>query len=158
MDWKGHPVPGATIIAEQVKALKGYDRLQATTTANGTFHIDGLYPNSNYVLSPVSENWEAVDGSGDHIQYKMGSGPVGETLLLRLKISYAYSAKHHGAQVVDLVSGKTRFTFSQDKVIQILRPVWNGLLDQKPPGTTRSIRLLILLLLVEAGAYQPAKN
>lgn len=112
VDWNGKPVAGAKITADQVQRLKGYEHLEAVTAGDGSFRIKGLFPSSAYVLTPRSDKWTC------EIEVKLDSAPQGETAILPdpMEIHHAY-AKNSGSAVLDLATGKTRFTRSTDGII-----------------------------------------
>lgn len=112
IDWNSKPVAGVKIIAAQVQLIKikGYEQLEAVTSSDGSFKIKGLFPSSAYVLKPWSDKWTCKTE-----EVELVSAPQGETAVLpdAMKIAQAY-AKNDGSLVVDLATGKTRFTLSKD--------------------------------------------
>ncbi len=114
VDWNGKPVAGVKIIAQQVKEpiIKGYEKAEAVTGADGTFRLKGLFPSSRYVLKPWSDKW-TTDTS-----VTMYTAPHGETAVLQspMVIEKAYPIKG-GSLVLDLATGATRFMLSSDGVI-----------------------------------------
>lgn len=113
VDWNGKPVAGVKITASQVQPIKGYEQLEAVTKSDGAFLIKGLFPSSAYVLKPWSDKWTSETA------VNMETAPRGETAVLPkpMVIDRAFS-KGNGALVIDLATGKTRFTVSTDGVIK----------------------------------------
>lgn len=112
LDWNMKPVAGVKVIARQVKPLKGYEKLETVTNSDGVFLIKGLFPSSEYLLSPVSSKWYCVNTSR-----RMESAPQGETATCQpIQINHAFSRKN-GSLVIDLATGATRFSVSSDGVI-----------------------------------------
>jgi hypothetical protein len=112
VDWNGEPVSGVKITASQVQPIKGYEQFEAVTGADGSFRIRGLFPSSQYVLKPWSDKWTA------NIEINLDSASQDETAVLPnpMKIAQAFSKKG-GSLVMDLTTGATRFTVSEDGVI-----------------------------------------
>jgi len=112
VDSHGKPVVGLKIMAIQEQPIKGYNQLESVTSADGSFRINGLYPQSKYVLTPLSDKWNTP------IRFPIESGPQGETVLLPspLTIEVAFSKKN-GSPVVDLTTGATRFTVASKGAI-----------------------------------------
>lgn len=113
VDWNGKPVAGVKITATQMDLLiKGYEKFETVTRTDGSFRIDGLYPDSYYKLEPSSDKWTCETMAG------VTTAPQGETRTLRdpLQIAGAYAI--NGSQVFDLATGSTsRFIVSAEGVI-----------------------------------------
>jgi hypothetical protein len=76
VDGKGKPIAGLKIIAKQVQPIKGYEQLETTSGADGSFQFNGLYPSSKYELKPSHQEWTTLTS------VTLTSGPSGETTLL----------------------------------------------------------------------------
>ena len=109
----GEPVASVKITAVEVQPIKGYIQFETETDGNGMFRVEGLFPSSAYILKPWSDKWHT------ETEVRVDSAPQGETEVLReaIKIDAAYS-KSGGSLVLDLATGKTRFSVTSDGVIE----------------------------------------
>lgn len=57
VDIAGNPVTNVYVVVTQLQPIKGFERLHATTGSDGAFHVVGVFPNSDYMLSLWSESW-----------------------------------------------------------------------------------------------------
>lgn len=57
IDGKGQPVNSLRVVAEQTNAIKGYERFESVTGADGTFCFERLFPNCEYSIYPFSDEW-----------------------------------------------------------------------------------------------------
>ena len=112
VDGNGKPVAGVKIMAMMEQPIKGYEQFDTVTGSDGGFSFKKLYPGSRYVLKPWSDKWTTEASAS------VETGPDGETVLMPnpLVIEMAYSVSG-GSLVIDLATGKTRFTVSTDGVI-----------------------------------------
>lgn len=60
VDGKGQPLANVTVVATQVQPTKGYEQFETTSSSDGSFRFDGLFPSSEYVLFPWAESWGSV--------------------------------------------------------------------------------------------------
>jgi len=99
VDGKGKPLPDVKIIAKQVQPIKGYEQFETTTGSDGKFCLRRLYPASEYILLPQSENWAT-----DYIRAVLKSGPEGETSILTSDIVLRFTSPKDGI-ITDCVTG-----------------------------------------------------
>lgn len=112
VDGNGKPVPGVKITAAQVQPIKGYEQFEAVTSSDGSFRLRGLFPSSEYVLEPWSDQWTCSTA------VRIDTAPQGETAVLRSPMVIAQAfAKRSGSLVTDLATGATRFAVTSDGVI-----------------------------------------
>ena len=98
LDGRGQPISGITVIFKQVQASKGYEQFETKTLANGVFRIDGVMPSSEYIITPVSDNWKTK------VTKKITTLSEGQTLVLSNPIVIRYNALKDGT-VVDTKTG-----------------------------------------------------
>lgn len=112
-DLNGKPVVGVSMIAIQKQPIEGYEKFEVVTKDNGTFHFPKLLASSEYIIKPVSNKW--VTDTAVKVKTPKHHG---ETAVLPspMVIERAYSASG-GSLVIDLATGKIRFTVSTDGVI-----------------------------------------
>ncbi|MBI4559497.1 MAG: DUF1566 domain-containing protein [Candidatus Hydrogenedentes bacterium] len=112
VDWTEKPVSGVKITASQVQPIKGYEQFEAVTKSDGTFRMGGLFPSFQYVVKPWSDKWTCETA------VRLDSAPQGETAILPspMVIAQAFSTGS-GSLIIDLGTGKTRFTVSLEGVI-----------------------------------------
>jgi len=123
VDWNNQPVSGVKIVAvQQGQRVAGYGLVETVTASDGSFKLSGLFPSSVatlttsvYIIKPRSDKWTTK------AQAEITVGPAGETLVIKepVKIMEALSKDnaHPNEKVVDLITGKTRFSRSEDGVI-----------------------------------------
>jgi len=58
VDGKGDPMVGIKMIARQVQPVKGYEQFETVTGSDGYFTFAKVYPLSDYVIMPWSDNWK----------------------------------------------------------------------------------------------------
>lgn len=75
----GNPIPGVKVVAIQIEALKGYEKFETATKADGSFILKGLYPEAEYKL-------EFSSGQTDWHEMLIKTGPDGETKILKNNI------------------------------------------------------------------------
>jgi len=98
LNGRGQPISGITVILKQVQLSKGYEHFETKTLANGTFRIDGVMPASEYIITPVSDNWKTK------ITTKITTLSEGQTLALSNPIVIRYNALKDGT-VIDTKTG-----------------------------------------------------
>ena len=109
----GYGISGVTVVARQLQPIEGYDRIEAETGPEGEFFLKGLYPSSQYELTLEGGIWDAYVATGDGLTE---SAPSGQTGLLPAAIEVSAAFTTSGA-VINLYTGKVRFTKSADGVI-----------------------------------------
>ncbi len=72
--------------------------MKQKTLANGVFHIDGVMPSSEYIITPVSDNWKTKATT------KITTLTEGQTLVLSNPVVIRYNALKDGT-VVDTKTG-----------------------------------------------------
>jgi Protein of unknown function (DUF1566)/Carboxypeptidase regulatory-like domain len=90
VDGKGQPMSGVKVIANQVKPIKGYEQFETTTGSDGTFRFKGLFPTSEYTISPWSDKWKTSAKVTEQ------SGPEGQTSMLRSPIMIRFTVSNEG--------------------------------------------------------------
>jgi len=90
VDGKGQPMSGVKIIANQVKPIKGYEQFETTTSSDGTFRFKGLFPTSEYTISPWSDKWKTS------AKVTVQSGPQGQTSMLSSPITIRFTLSNDG--------------------------------------------------------------
>jgi len=75
-DGKGQPMSGIKMIAKQVQPIKGYEHFETTTGSDGGFSFKGVFPSSEYTLTPWDQNWNTA------AKIQTQSGPEGQTSIL----------------------------------------------------------------------------
>jgi OOP family OmpA-OmpF porin len=98
LDGRGQPISGITVIFKQVKESKGYEQFETKTLANGVFRIDGVMPASEYIITPVPDNWKTK------VTTKITTLSEGQNLVLSNPIVIRYNALKDGT-VVDTKTG-----------------------------------------------------
>ena len=90
VDGKGQPMSGVKVISNQVKPIKGYEQFETTTGSDGTFRFKGLFPTSEYTISPWSDKWKTSAKVTEQ------SGPEGQTSMLRAPIMIRFTVSNEG--------------------------------------------------------------
>ncbi len=75
-DGKGKPMANVKIIANQVQPIKGYEHFETTTSSDGTYRFNGLFPTSEYTLFAWGDNLEP------QTKVTVKSGPEGQISML----------------------------------------------------------------------------
>jgi hypothetical protein len=102
-----------TVVARQLQPIEGYSRIEAETGPDGEFELRGLYPASEYELTLEGGIWDSYKATGDGF---IESAPAGQVGLLPAPIEVSAAFTISGA-VINLESGKVRFTVSAEGVI-----------------------------------------
>lgn len=108
LDWNGVGVAGV-----KISATSGQDRTETVTVEDGVFRLSNLLASSTYVLKPYSDKWTcetsvSVATAPHHGDIDMLPSPM--------VVAKALS-KGSGSLVIDLATGKTRFTASSEGVM-----------------------------------------
>ncbi|OQX17934.1 MAG: hypothetical protein BWK76_09025 [Desulfobulbaceae bacterium A2] len=100
VDWKGKPVAGVKIAATQIQPIKGYEKFDAATKADGTFTLKGVFPSSKYILTPNSEKWNC------NLEVSINTAPKGETAIVpgTMVIKQVYT-KTQNPVIADIATG-----------------------------------------------------
>ncbi len=99
VDGKGQPATGIKLIATQIEPIKGYEKFETTTGADGGFRFGKLFPASEYELVPYIDKYIA-----EAIRIKMKSGPEGQTKLLPAALELRFATPKEGV-VIDTKTG-----------------------------------------------------
>ena len=94
----GKPISGVTVTFKQVQQSKGYEQFETKTLANGAFRIDGVMPASEYIITPVSDNWKTK------VTTKITTLSDGQALVLSNPIVIRFNALKDGT-VIDTKTG-----------------------------------------------------
>jgi|GEM_PF-701473 hypothetical protein len=86
VDRDGKPLTGVEVVATQKDAIKGYEKFEVKTETNGSFVFNGLYPDSEYVVTPEADNFNK---KGATVEIK--SAPAGEIKKLKDNIVLKFS-------------------------------------------------------------------
>jgi len=97
LDGRGKPI-SATIIFKQILPSKGYEQFEVKTIADGSFHVEGVMPASEYIITPVSETWKTK------IALKITTLEAGQILVLSKPVVIRFNVMKDGT-VVDTKTG-----------------------------------------------------
>lgn len=86
VDGQGKPLAGIRVVATQKEPLKGYEKFETKTKADGTFVLKGLYPESDYVIVPEAGHFNKKAAT-----VEMKSGPAGEVKMINGNIVCKFS-------------------------------------------------------------------
>jgi hypothetical protein len=90
VDGKGQPMSGVKVIAKQVQPLKGYEQFETTTGSDGAFKFKGLFPASEYIISP------SLDKGKISSKTMVKSGPEGQTSMLPAPMTVRFTLSNDG--------------------------------------------------------------
>jgi hypothetical protein len=76
VDGKGQPLARVKVVADLSQTIKGYDKSETTTGADGVFTFKELFPSSDYQLIFSSDRWTTEK------KMKTNSGPERRTKML----------------------------------------------------------------------------
>lgn len=111
VDWNGEPAADVIIMASQVNPVEDYEQFEVVTDANGMFRINGLFPSSEYVLTPWSDEWVF------ETEVKVSSPPKGKVTVLSPSLVIVEADFEEDNEVSVQTTEDTRFTISSDGVI-----------------------------------------
>jgi outer membrane protein OmpA-like peptidoglycan-associated protein len=89
----GKPISGVTVTFKQVQQSKGYEQFETKTLTNGAFRIDGVMPATEYIITPVSDNWKTK------VTTKITTLSDGQALVLSNPIVIRFNALKDGTIV-----------------------------------------------------------
>jgi hypothetical protein len=104
LDGKGQPMSGVKIIAKQVQPIKGYEHFETTTGSDGGFSFKGVFPSSDYTISPWDQNWNT------EAKIKAQSGPEGQTSILPSPLVVRFTSNKDGV----ITDNKTGLQWAPD--------------------------------------------
>jgi hypothetical protein len=90
VDGKDKPMSGVKLIANQAQPIKGYEHFETKSGSDGTFKFKGVFPSSEYVIEPWSDEWKSV------AKVKVQSGPEGQTSMLEKPFMVRYTLSKAG--------------------------------------------------------------
>ncbi|MBM4136899.1 MAG: DUF1566 domain-containing protein [Nitrospira sp.] len=90
VDGKGNPMSSVKLIAKQVQPIKGYEHFETTTGSDGTFRFKGVFPSSDYIITPWSDSWKTA------AMVKTQSGPEGQTSMLDKPLMVRFATSKDG--------------------------------------------------------------
>ncbi|PJC74135.1 MAG: hypothetical protein CO012_07105 [Syntrophobacterales bacterium CG_4_8_14_3_um_filter_49_14] len=90
VDGKDNAISGVKIVAKQVQPIKGYEYFEVKSGSDGVFKFKGLFPSSDYVISPWSDEWKT------EAKVKVQSGPEGQTSMLGKPIVVRFTTAKDG--------------------------------------------------------------
>ncbi|MDI9561900.1 MAG: DUF1566 domain-containing protein [Pseudomonadota bacterium] len=90
VDGKGQPMSGIKVIAKQAQPMKGYEKFETTTGADGVFKFKGLFPESEYSIFPWSDKWKTS------AKVTVQSGPGGQTIMLPSPMTVRFTLSSDG--------------------------------------------------------------
>lgn len=102
IDGQGHPVAGVKVIATYFgfgSSVKGYEKAEATTQGDGSFRIDGLYPETSYQLEVLSDKF-TTQIEGDKVAK---SGQAGATAAIPEPVTIEFTVS--GEVITDTTTG-----------------------------------------------------
>lgn len=98
VDGKGKPVAGVSLIFKQIQPTQGYEQFETKTGADGSFHLKGLAPVSDYNIAFLSEKWRT------NVTRKIKTLEAGDLLSLTKPIKIRFNQLNNGT-VVDTKTG-----------------------------------------------------
>ena len=104
LDGKGQPMSGVKMIAKQVQPIKGYEHFETTTGSDGAFSFKGVFPSSEYTLSPWGQNWNTA------AKIQAQSGPEGQTSILTSPLVVRFTSNKEGV----ITDNKTGLLWAPD--------------------------------------------
>jgi len=90
---QGQPISGITVTFKQVQPSKGYEQFETKTLTDGSFRIDGVMPVSEYIITPISDNWKTK------VTAKITTLSEGQVLVLSKPIVIRFNALKDGTVV-----------------------------------------------------------
>ncbi|MFZ2631420.1 MAG: DUF1566 domain-containing protein [Desulfosalsimonadaceae bacterium] len=98
VDAKGRPISGLTVIARQVRPVKGNEQFETQTDSGGRFSFKTFYPSSEYVISVIHKDWRS--DAAAHVS----AGPEGKTVKLPEPIRILFGVSGDGV-ITDFMTG-----------------------------------------------------
>jgi len=99
IDGKGKPLSGVFIIFKPVKLTQGYEHFETKTGADGSFHLTGVSPSSDYVMTFLSDKWST------RVHKKVKTLKAGENLVLSAPIQIRFQQQIKDGTVIDTKTG-----------------------------------------------------
>jgi OOP family OmpA-OmpF porin len=98
VDGQGQPLSGISVTFKQVRSVAGSEQLEAKTGIDGIFRISGLMPDSEYIITPVSDKWTTK------VTTKITTGREGQPLVLSSPIVIRFTVLANGT-IIDTKTG-----------------------------------------------------
>ncbi len=98
VDGQGQPLSGISVTFKQVRPVEGYEQLEAKTGIDGVFRVSGLMPDSEYIITPVSDKWTTK------VTTKITAGREGQPLVLSNPIVIRFNILANGT-IIDTKTG-----------------------------------------------------
>ncbi|MDP2854682.1 MAG: DUF1566 domain-containing protein [Smithellaceae bacterium] len=98
IDGKGKPLSGVSIIFKRVQLTQGYEQFETKTTADGSFHLTGIAPSSDYIITILSDKWNTK------VTKKIKTPEAGQNLVLSTPIKIRFNQLKDGT-VIDTKTG-----------------------------------------------------
>ena len=98
VDGQGQPLSGISVTFKQVRPVAGYEQLEAKTGIDGIFRVSGLMPDSEYIITPVSDKWTTK------VTMKITAGKEGQPLVLSSPIVIRFTMLPNGT-IIDTKTG-----------------------------------------------------
>jgi hypothetical protein len=98
VDGRGQPMAKVKMTAKQVQSIKGYEKFETTTGADGRFAFKGRFPSSTYRIFPYWDNQTAL------VRLKVESGPEGYTKRLPGPVIIRFTRSKDGV-ITDSATG-----------------------------------------------------
>lgn len=98
VDGQGQPLSGVSVTFKQVRPVAGYEQLEERTGIDGIFRVSGVMPDSEYIITPVSDKWTTK------VTTKITSGREGQPLVLSSPIVIRFTMLANGT-IIDTKTG-----------------------------------------------------
>jgi len=98
VDGQGQPLSGISVTFKQALPVAGSEQLEAKTGIDGIFRISGLMPDSEYIITPVSDKWTTK------VTMKITTGREGQPLVLSSPIVIRFNILANGT-IIDTKTG-----------------------------------------------------
>ncbi len=98
IDGKGKPLSGVFVIFKQVQLTQGYEQFETKTAADGSFHLTGIAPSSDYIITILSDKWNTK------VTRKIKTPEGGKNFILDTPIKIRFNQLKDGT-VIDTKTG-----------------------------------------------------
>jgi hypothetical protein len=98
IDGQGKPVSGVSVLFKQVQPVQGYEQFETKAGADGSFHLTGIAPSSDYIMTLLSGKWSTK------ITLKIKTPDGGKNLALGTPIKIRFNQMKDGT-VIDTKTG-----------------------------------------------------
>jgi hypothetical protein len=93
IDGKGKPLSGVSIIFKRVQLTQGYEQFETKTAADGSFHLAGIAPSSDYIITILSDQWHTK------VTKKIKTPEAGKNLALSMPIKIRFNQLKDGTVI-----------------------------------------------------------